>query len=86
MGVPNPHLVQRSAVFCKQLFSLTSQTIFKSPKIITHLFFFYRESGEGRERKRERNIDVREKLVLVASHAYLSWELDLHPRHVPDLT
>ena len=54
--------------------------------LFINFFPFILEKGEGRERKRERNIDVREKLVLVASHAYLSWELDLHPRHVPDLT
>ena len=51
-------------------------------------FFFFRfylflERGEGREKKRERNMDVREKHWLVASYTSADQGPNLQPRHVP---
>ena len=39
--------------------------------------------GEGRERERDRNIDVREKHRLVASCTHPNQGLNSRPRHVP---
>ena len=54
-------------------------------KILTqgHLFIAFRE--REREEGRERNIDVREKHQLVASHIYNDQGLNLQPRYVPQL-
>ena len=41
------------------------------------------ERGKGREKERERKINVREKHRLVAFHMCLDQRLNLHPRHVP---
>ena len=52
-----------------------------------HLFFqrfyFFLERGEGREKERERNINVREKYRSVSSHTCPNQGLNPQPRHVP---
>ena len=47
------------------------------------LFIYFLERGEGREKKKERNIDVPEKHPLVAHTS--RWEPGLQPRYVPCL-
>ena len=45
--------------------------------------FMYLERGKGREKERERNIDVREKHKPVASGTLPNLGPNLQPRHVP---
>ena len=42
-----------------------------------------REGGQGEERQRERDIDMREKHGLVASHTCPNQGVNLQPRYVP---
>ena len=46
--------------------------------------YVFLERGEGREKQRERNIDVWKKHQLVASHACPNRRPGPQPRHVPD--
>ena len=46
-------------------------------------FFFFRERGEEREKKRERNIHTREKHRSVASLSRPDWGRNQPPTHVP---
>ncbi|KAF6131762.1 NOVA alternative splicing regulator 1 [Phyllostomus discolor] len=46
---------------------------------------FYPERGEGREKEKERNIDLREKHQWVAFPTCPGWGLNLQHRHVPGL-
>ena len=48
-----------------------------------YLFIYLSERGEGREKERERNIDVREKHQLGASHTCSNWGQNPQSRHVP---
>ena len=49
-------------------------------------FYLYLERGEGREKERERNISVREKHLLVASHMHpLTADWTCNPDTCPDL-
>ena len=46
-------------------------------------FYLFLEKGEGRDKKRDRNVDVREKHRLVASCTSPDWEPNPKPRCVP---
>ena len=48
-----------------------------------YFIYLFLERGEGREKKRERNINVREKHWLVASQTLLGQGPNPPPRHVP---
>ena len=45
--------------------------------------YLFLERGEGKEKERERNIDVKEKHQLVSSHTGPYWGLNPQPRHEP---
>ena len=49
---------------------------------IKDFIYVFLERGRGRE-KEERNIDMRDKHHLVASHMHPDQESNLQPRHVP---
>ena len=67
-----------SLCFPFSTFSFTSQFYSWS---LFNTFYLFSEKGEGREKERERNIDVQEKHQFVASHSPLG--PSLQPRHVP---
>ena len=50
---------------------------------ILFIYSFSLERVEGRENERERNIDEREKHLLVASHTHRNQRSNPQPRHVP---
>ena len=61
-----------------------SYIIFSKDFIYLFIYLFiYSERKEGREKERERNMDVREKHSLVASCTHPDQEPNLQPRHEP---
>ena len=52
-------------------------------KVFLKKDFIYSERGEGREKERERNTDVREKHQLVASCTHHDWGLNQQPDQEP---
>ena len=63
--------------------TLTWQQSNKMILIFKNMYLFL-ERREGREKERERNIDVREKHQSVYSHTCPNLGPGLHPRYVPD--
>ena len=81
-------IVQRSSSqdLCISFEKLRFWKLFLKISHFLNLFIYlFLESGEGREKKREKNTDGREKHGSVPSHIYLQWGLNLQPTHVPRL-